>query len=75
MTTIILMMQHSDSVETGPSPSEDETKSRSDCKPALRKLYPTLTDEELKEAEENLRRYAMVALEIHRECERGDRSV
>jgi hypothetical protein len=31
---------------------------------ALRDLYPTLTEEELKEAEENLRRYVQVAREI-----------
>jgi hypothetical protein len=35
--------------------------------PSLRDRYPTLTEEELKEAEANLRRYAQIALEVYRE--------
>jgi hypothetical protein len=31
---------------------------------SLRDLYPTLSEEELKQAEENLRRYFKIALEI-----------
>ena len=40
----------------------------------FRDLYPTLTDQELKEAEKNFRRYVEIALEIHRElsCRAGD---
>ncbi len=34
----------------------------------LRTLYPTLTDAELKEAEESLRRYFTCALQIAREA-------
>jgi len=35
--------------------------------PAIRALYPTLTETELKEAEANLRRYFEIASEIVRE--------
>ena len=35
--------------------------------PAIRELYPTLTDQELKEAEKNFHRYVEIALEIHDE--------
>ena len=35
--------------------------------PAIRDLYPTLTDQELKEAEKNFHRYVEIALEIHDE--------
>jgi hypothetical protein len=39
---------------------------------SLRDLYPTLTEQELKEAEANLRRYAEIAMEIMREqCSGG----
>jgi hypothetical protein len=34
---------------------------------SLRDFYPTLTEEQLKEAEANLRRYAQVTLEICQE--------
>ena len=34
----------------------------------LRAIYPTLTDKELKEAEENLRRYFVCALKIASEA-------
>jgi hypothetical protein len=34
----------------------------------LRAIYPTLTDKELKEAEENLNRYFACALQIAREA-------
>lgn len=37
----------------------------------LRAIYPTLTDEELKEADENLRRYFACALQIARETYLG----
>jgi D-serine dehydratase len=37
----------------------------------IRDLYPGLSEDELKEAEENLRRYLEVALEIYRDTERG----
>ena len=33
----------------------------------FRNLYPTLTDQELKEAETNLRRYLEIAFEVHQE--------
>jgi len=33
----------------------------------IRKLYPTLSEPELKEAEENLRRYFAIALDIYEE--------
>jgi hypothetical protein len=35
--------------------------------PSLRDLYPTLTKQELKEAETNLRRYAEIVLEVCQE--------
>jgi hypothetical protein len=35
--------------------------------PTFRKLYPTLTEQELKEAERNFRRYLEIALEIQKE--------
>ena len=37
----------------------------------LRAIYPTLTDEELKEADENLRRYFACALKIAGEAHPG----
>jgi hypothetical protein len=37
----------------------------------LRAIYPTLTDEELKEADENLRRYFACALQIASEAHPG----
>ena len=37
----------------------------------LRAIYPTLTDEELKEADENLRRYFACALQIVSEAHPG----
>jgi len=40
--------------------------SESNHQDALRDLYPTLSDEELKLAEENLRRYVAVVWEIER---------
>jgi hypothetical protein len=35
--------------------------------PAFREVYPTLTEQELKEAEANLTRYVEIAFEIHKE--------
>jgi D-serine dehydratase len=38
---------------------------------SLRDLYPTLTEQELKEAEANLRRYAEIAVKVFQEqCSR-----
>ena len=42
-------------------------KSESWDGPAIRELYPTLTEEELREAEANFRRYLEIALEIYEE--------
>jgi D-serine dehydratase len=33
--------------------------------PSFRDLYPTLTEDELKEAEQRLRRYAEIAMEVY----------
>jgi hypothetical protein len=41
----------------------------------FRDLYPTLTDQELKEAERNFTRYFEIALEIYRELHSGAKSV
>jgi hypothetical protein len=38
---------------------------------AFRDLYPTLSDQELKEAETNFTRYFEIALEIYRELHSG----
>jgi hypothetical protein len=35
--------------------------------PLVRDLYPTLTEQELKEAETNLRRYFEIALDVYEE--------
>ena len=51
-------------------PSAMETSERTTEKQAIitfRNLYPTLTEQELRDAEENLRRYIEVALRIHEE--------
>ena len=40
-------------------------KSNSNIDPQLRELYPHLSDEELRESEENLNRYLNVVLRIY----------
>ena len=39
---------------------------------AIRELYPTLTEPELKEAEANLRRYLQIALQFQQESDSAD---
>ena len=37
----------------------------------FRKLYPTLTESELKEAEANFRRYIALVIDVRRTCDAG----
>lgn len=46
------------------------TNSDNENVPTLKELYPELSNDELKEAEENLRRYVAVVLRIHDRLER-----
>jgi len=47
------------------APSEERAEKRAPV--TIRDLYPTLTEQELKEAEKNFHRYVEIALEIHDE--------